>query len=61
MSHKKEQLALLLAYKLLQEVAALKSQSAAAPDIRERAQAVLKHYPLPIKINLLYESLNGGK
>lgn len=59
MSHtnKQEQLALLLAYQLLRELSDPKQLAVASEHVREQARVVLRHYPIPAKIDLLYQSV----
>lgn len=56
-SNKQEQLALLLTYKLLQDLANPKSLAVASENVRDQARVILRHYPLPTKLNLLYQSV----
>lgn len=59
MSHKQEQLALLLARKLLAELLDPKKMAAIPFRVREQAAAVLKHFPSAAKIDLLYANLKA--
>jgi hypothetical protein len=54
-SHKQEQLALIMARKLLEELATADTLTVA--DITKRAQTILRHFPNNGKIDLLYRSL----
>lgn len=62
MSHtsKQEQLALLLTYKLLQELADPKKLAVASEHVRNQARTILRHYPVPSKLDLLYTALKKG-
>lgn len=55
--NKQEQLALLLARKLLQELADAQRTPGLSAELRERAAAVSRHFPSGEKIDLLYQSL----
>lgn len=55
-TNKQEQLALLLAYKLLQDLADPKSLAVASEHVRDQARVILRHYPVPVKLDLLYQS-----
>ena len=57
MSHKQEQLALLLARKLLQELCDEQKLPAIPAKVREQAAAVLRHFPSHVTIELLYAAL----
>lgn len=56
-SHKQEQLALILARKLLEELAAAKNPAIIPIVIIVKAQAALRHFPTNTKIDLLYRNL----
>lgn len=56
-SNKQEQLALLLAYQLLQNLADPKKLAVASEHVREQARVILRHYPVPAKLDLLYQSI----
>lgn len=55
-SNKQEQLALLLAYQLLNDLADPKRLAVASEHVREQARIILRHYPLPTKLALLYQN-----
>ena len=55
--NKKEQLALFLARKLLQEIADLQRKPSVPAELREKAETAVKHFPSAEKIDLLYQSL----
>lgn len=61
MSHKQEQLALILARQLLRDLLAPSAQPAVLPRVREQAAAVLRHFPSNSKIDLLYAELRKGR
>lgn len=57
MSHKQEQLALLLARKLLQDLLDPNKLPAIPVRVREQAATVLRHFPSHVKVALLYAAL----
>lgn len=57
MSHSQEQLALLLTRKLLADLRDIEKLPAIPFRVREQAAAVLRHFPSPVKIDLLYAAL----
>lgn len=54
---KQEQLALLLAYRLLQDLADPKRLAVASETVREQARVILRHYPVPAKLDALYQNI----
>lgn len=60
MSHtnKQEQLALMLAYRLLSALADPKKLAAVPEHVREQAKVVLRHYPVPAKLDALYQNIS---
>lgn len=59
-TNKQEQLALLLTYKLLQDLADPKKLAVASEHVRDQARTILRHYPVPAKLDLLYRELKKG-
>lgn len=55
--NKQEQLALILARKLLEELADPKQTPAIPSNVRQKAADLVKHLPNALKIDLLYQSL----